>query len=576
GGGQAFVNQSGSWTTGDLYIGDGGKGELTITNGGRVDSGQVVVGQDAGAGNGLGNKVTVDHSSWSVASLRVGGFGASTNAGDAATGRLDVKNGAEVDAGELHIAQKAGVTGSVTVSGVDAESEPSRIFCARLEMGEAGSGELRIEDGALVNAENVLLGSGTGDTTVTVTGEQGVNSSKLDVAEDLFVGDFSNAILVTEAGGAVHSKNGSVRGSSFRPNDSEVRILGSSSWSLDEKLTVGSPAGLELGAAVVTLFGGAIEATSVEVNTKGKIQGFGNLIVPAANRVVNGGTISPGLSPGTITINGSYEQTANGRLLIEIGGTNSTDCDHLIITNAATLDGNVTFRFINGFAPKTADHFDFLSVGGELSGAFATVGLQNLAPGFQFNFVTNGALLSMSALNDGVFDPTLPGQVDVTVTNIGGIAYATYVITTNNTCKSITLDGALTRTSNVFSQAFQGTTFIGGECTDQTDSITNTFLLGALPPGDYSFRILVNTQAVQTVAFTVPPNAGKTLLAATRLPDGSVQFQIDGLSPTAYTIEASEDLQNWFPLGNGTLPDVFTDPDAVIFTTRFYRARIGP
>src|SRR5262249_7596482 len=105
---------------------------------------------------------------------------------------------------------------------------------------------------------------------------------------------------------------------------------------------------------------------------------------------------------------------------------------------------------------------------------------------------------------------------------------------------------------------------------------TNIVLLGALPPGDYSFRILASAQAVQTVAFTVPPNAGKTLLAATRLPDGGVRFQIDGLSPTRYAIEASRDLQNWIELGTGTLPATFTDPDAAIFATRFYRARIGP
>src|SRR5262249_10873164 len=156
--------------------------------------------------------------------------------------------------------------------------------------------------------------------------------------------------------------------------------------------------------------------------------------------------------------------------------------------------------------------------------------------------VTNGPLLGMTALNDGVFDPTLPGHVDVTLTNVGGLTYAMYVLTTTNTCQRITLAGAFTQTSNVFNQAFQGTTFIGGGCTDQTDSVTNRVLLGALAPGDYSFRILANTQAVQTVTFTVPPNAGKTLLAATRLPDGSVQFQIDGLSPTPYLIDVSEDL----------------------------------
>jgi hypothetical protein len=137
------------------------------------------------------------------------------------------------------------------------------------------------------------------------------------------------------------------------------------------------------------------------------------------------------------------------------------------------------------------------------------------------------------------------------------------------------LNGAFTRTNNVLSQAFQGTTFINGGCTDQTDSVTNIVLLGALPPGGYSFRILASTQPMRTVAFTVPPNAGQTLLAAARMSDGSVQFQIDGLPPTAYTVEGSEDLQNWVELSRGTLPDTFSDPDAAIFRRRFYRARIG-
>lgn len=568
GGGNATVGKNGSWKTGNIAIGAGGKGELTIAEGGHVESGAAVIGQDAGAGGGLGNKVVVDASSWSVASLLVG---------DAATGRLEVKNGAEVDAGILQIAKKAGVTGAVTVSGVDADSEFSRLFCARLETGEAGSSELRIEDGALVNAENVLLGAGTGDTTVTVTGiHGGTINSKLNVAEDLFVGDLSNATFLMESGGAVHSKNAKVTGSYSRPRASEVRIDGASSWDLDEKLTVGSLAGLELGSAVVTLLGGAIEAQSIEVNNKGRIQGFGTLAVAPANRLLNGGTISPGLSPGTLTISGNYEQGPGGRLLVEIGGTNSADYDHLIITNTATLGGNVTFKFISGFAPKAGDHFDFLSVGGTFNDTFATVGLQNLAPGFQFKFVTNGPLLCMTALNGGVFDPSPPGQVDVTLTNVGGLTYATYVLTTTNSCQRITPDGAFTRTSNVFSQAFQGTTLIGGGCTDQAESLTNTVLLGALPPGEYSFRILANTQTVQTLAFTVPPNVIKTLRSAGRLPDGSVQLQIDGLSPTAYTIEASEDLQSWIKVGSGTLPDTFTDPDAAIFRTRFYRARMEP
>ena len=123
--------------------------------------------------------------------------------------------------------------------------------------------------------------------------------------------------------------------------------------------------------------------------------GFGELTVQ--NLVTNeNGWVSPGLSPGTLTINGNYGQRPGGKLLIELGGTNPADCDHLVITNQATLDGNVTLRFINGFAPKTGDQFDFLDVGGGITGAFASLGLQNLAPGFQFELTTNGPLQRMA------------------------------------------------------------------------------------------------------------------------------------------------------------------------------------
>jgi hypothetical protein len=290
-----------------------------------------------------------------------------------------------------------------------------------------------------------------------------------------------------------------------------------------------------------------------------------------------GGTVSPGLSPGTLTVHGSYEQTADGRLLMEIGGTNTADCDRLIVTNSATLNGHVTFRFINGFAPKAGQHFDFLSVGGTRSNTFATVALQNLAPGFQFNLETNGPVTRMTALNDGVFSSTLPGQVTLTVTNIGGITYASYVITTSNTCQSISLDGQLTRTNNQFSQGFQGTTMVaGGDCASKIATVTGMLILGALPPGTYSLNLTSAGQSFDTVPFTVVPDPGKTLLSPTLLADGSLQFQIDGLSPVSYSVEASEDLRYWTTIYSGTLPDTFTDPDAAIFPTRYYRARIEP
>jgi hypothetical protein len=49
-----------------------------------------------------------------------------------------------------------------------------------------------------------------------------------------------------------------------------------------------------------------------------------------------------------------------------------------------------------------------------------------------------------------------------------------------------------------------------------------------------------------------------------------------GLALTALALEASQDLQNWIPLGGRTLPTTFTDPDNAIFPKPHYRAVIGP
>ena len=51
------------------------------------------------------------------------------------------------------------------------------------------------------------------------------------------------------------------------------------------------------------------------------------------------------------------------------------------------------------------DAFEFLDVGGVLSGSFANVEVRNLAPGFQFDFRPDAGGLTMVALNDGVFVP---------------------------------------------------------------------------------------------------------------------------------------------------------------------------
>jgi hypothetical protein len=92
------------------------------------------------------------------------------------------------------------------------------------------------------------------------------------------------------------------------------------------------------------------------------IDGFGFL--DAANRVVNGGQISPGLSPGFIEIDGSYEQSEGGVLKMEIAGLGDGEFDVLNVTGDAALGGTLEVHMLDGFLPHAGDSIDFLLVGG--------------------------------------------------------------------------------------------------------------------------------------------------------------------------------------------------------------------
>jgi T5SS/PEP-CTERM-associated repeat protein len=576
GGGHVNVGELGTWNSGNLAIGiGGGAGDLTIQDGGTVKSESAIIGQEAGSVNNVivqGSSSTGLASTWSADILAVGSSG---------VGRLEVRDGASVTAQILKIGNEAHIFGSVIVNGSGTNSTPSKISTEILSVGTAGFGELRIEQGGLVEAtsEQIYLGSRQGRAIVIVDGVDpgtGDPSTLRLTNPDAFLamGEQSVAALEIRNGGLVEldPQGSTFISSGIVSEPSEIRIGGANSILKTGQLFVGTTGNEQ---AFVTLVGGTVDASSAFVGPHGVIRGVGTLTVDQAQRFINnGGTISPGLSPGTLTIQGSYEQRFDGTLLIEIGGTNSGAHDQFVITGDAELDGNVTFRFISGFAPKTGDRVDFLNVP-TISGAFASVGLQNLRPGFQFHFATNGSVLSMTALNDAVFDPGLPGQLLVSVTNIGGITYAICTATTSNTCDTIALDGAVARTNNVFNQVFVGTRFVRGDCSADVATMTNVLVLGALPPGNYAFNIVSGGQIIATIPFTAT-SSSETLLNPMRMADGSIQFQLNGVALVGCKIEASSDLINWIELDQKTFPAIFTDPDAAIFPQRFYRARIGP
>lgn len=96
----------------------------------------------------------------------------------------------------------------------------------------------------------------------------------------------------------------------------------------------------------------------------------GNGVIAGGLR--NSGDVCPGHSPGTLTIQGDYEQAPGGTLTIELAGLGAGQFDRLVVTGQAVLGGTLAVRAIDGFQAHVGDAFVILTRGGG-SGSFATV-----------------------------------------------------------------------------------------------------------------------------------------------------------------------------------------------------------
>lgn len=148
-------------------------------------------------------------------------------------------------------------------------------------------------------------------------------------------------------------------------------------------------------AGVTRLAGGGV-VSSVTLDIQGgALEGVGTV---SAN-VASSGELRPGSSPGALTIEGSYAQTASGSLTIEIGGrTAGSEFDTLSVTGAATLAGRLDIQLVGGFEPDLGDRFAILDLGSRV-GTFATVDGRDIGNGksFQEDYLDTAVALDVVA-----------------------------------------------------------------------------------------------------------------------------------------------------------------------------------
>ncbi|MEI9894297.1 MAG: hypothetical protein WDN28_10545 [Chthoniobacter sp.] len=87
----------------------------------------------------------------------------------------------------------------------------------------------------------------------------------------------------------------------------------------------------------------------------------------------NDSVVSPGHSPGTLTVTRNYTQTSRGLLKIEIGGRDLASHDLLSVGGTAQLGGTLQLVRLDGFKLKRNKPVTFLTAASGVSGEFATV-----------------------------------------------------------------------------------------------------------------------------------------------------------------------------------------------------------
>jgi fibronectin-binding autotransporter adhesin len=197
--GSAVVSGTGSaWNnSGNLYVGNLGRGTITVENGATVTSAIGYIGNNA-ASSGTAT-VTGQGSAWTNSDRLI--------VGNSGTGSLSVTAGGAVSDVNGLIGSLAGSTGTAVVSGTSASgTRSSWTSSANLFVGNFGTGSLRVENGGLVQNATGYVGTDVGSLgSVVVTGP----SSSWTNSAGLFIGSSGTGSLSIVAGGTVSVAAGS-------------------------------------------------------------------------------------------------------------------------------------------------------------------------------------------------------------------------------------------------------------------------------------------------------------------------------------------------------------------------------
>jgi autotransporter-associated beta strand protein/T5SS/PEP-CTERM-associated repeat protein len=329
----------------------GGPVSVTISNGGVLNTlGLVAI--DAGDPDFTPTvTVTGSGSTWNVGSLAVGGSGSFGG-----PGILTISNGGVVNAtGPLGVGDPTG-TSTLTVTGAGSTLNA----LASLVVGDTSCGcgligTLTVANGGVVNSPG-FTGIAAGSTlNLGIGGLAGAINTPTITNDGQIVANFTDTLTLAAAisGTGTLSKAGA----------GTLTLTGNSSYTGATTVSAGTLS-----------VNGSIASSALTVNAGGTIGGNGII----GNTSINGGTLSPGNSIGTLTVQGNLVMTAASAYIVEVSPTSA---DRTNVTGTATLGGTVQAVFAPG--AYISRSYTILSATGGSTGTFGSLTTSGLPAGFK-------------------------------------------------------------------------------------------------------------------------------------------------------------------------------------------------
>jgi len=340
----AFTQSGGTNTVTDgIYLGfyPGALGTYDLTGAGNLSAGSEYVGEYAtgiftqsGGTNSITYLLSIGSSDGGSGTYNLSGTGSLSTAGweivgdeNFSGGAILSGTGAFIQSGGTNETEHLSVGGgyhiSSTATGTYDLTGTGSLSATWESIGPSGTGTFTQSSGTNTVTNDLILGGGsTGNGTYNLSGTGSMSTNRETIGTGIF----------TQSGG-IHT--------------------------VANTLTIAGSSG------TYKLSGGSLAAATIQVNVGGTFDFTdGRLSVTTFNGDLTnaGGTLAPGASPGSTTVNGDYTVTDPAAVLeVEIAGLLTSEYDHVSVTGTATVDGILDVAILDGFSPNLGETFDILT-----------------------------------------------------------------------------------------------------------------------------------------------------------------------------------------------------------------------